>query len=316
MVSEPLISIITPVFNGATYIAETIDSVLNATIAVPYEYLVINDGSSDKTLEILETYGNKIRTLSHANIGESESVNRGLENAKGKYILVISADDPLLTADLIDQAVPILEAKRSVVALYPDWKIIDELGETLKINILPEYSDELMIGHCRCLPGPGVVFRKDAALKIGGRRKKWKFVGDYDFWLRLSRVGKIERLPGVLAQWRNNQGSTSISHRGAEMANNRIQVIEDFLTEHEIDSRLSRKALGTAYYMAARLAFFDPIINGRELIFKSFKLRRSWPEEAKVHIVIYLLLMPISTRIMDLFPILKTKIIDSNSGKV
>jgi hypothetical protein len=316
MVSEPLVSIITPIYNGANFIAETIDSVLNAEIKIPFEYLVLNDGSSDQTLEILQSYGNRVRTLSHENIGESMTVNRGLENAVGKYILILSADDPLLTADLIHMAVSVLEEKSSTVAVYPDWKVIGEAGETLKINILPEYSDEIMIGHCRCLPGPGVVFRKDAALKIGGRRKKWKFVGDYDFWLRLSREGRIERLPGVLAQWRNNQGSTSISQRGTEMANDRIQVIEEFLTEHEIDSKLTRKALGNAYYMAARLAFFDPIINGRELLSKSFKLRRSWPEEAKVQIVIYLLLMPISTRIMELFPILKTKIIEINSSKV
>jgi len=316
MVSEPLVSIITPVYNGANFIAETIDSVLNAEVEIPFEYLVINDGSSDQTLEILKSYGNRVRTLSHENIGESMTVNRGLENAVGRYILILSADDPLLTADLINMAVSVLEAKSSTVAVYPDWKVIGEAGETLKINILPEYSDEIMIGHCRCLPGPGVVFRKDAALKIGGRRKKWKFVGDYDFWLRLSREGRIERLPGVLAQWRNSQGSTSISQRGIEMANDRIQVIEEFLTEHEIDSKLTRKALGNAYYMAARLAFFDPIIKGRELLFKSFKLRRSWPEEAKVHIVIYLLLIPISTRIMELFPTLKTKIIEINSGKV
>jgi len=315
MVPQPLISIITPVFNGASFIVETVDSVLNAAIAIPYEYLVINDGSSDKTLEILETYGKKIRTLSHENIGESATVNRGLENANGKYILIISADDPLLTGDLISQAVSILEAKSSVVALYPDWKIINESGETLKINILPEYSDELMIGCCRCLPGPGVVFRKCAALKIGGRRKKWKFVGDYDFWLRLSREGKIQRLPGVLAQWRNNQGSTSISQRGPRMAAERIQVIEEFVSEYELPKSLSQEALGNAYYMAARLAFFDSKINGRKLLFKSFKLRQGWPEEAKVHIVIFLILTPLSSKLINLFPKIKTRIIEADSRR-
>ena len=55
---RPIISIITPVFNGEKYIAETIDSILNSSIDIPYEYLVIDDGSTDSTLEILRNYGN------------------------------------------------------------------------------------------------------------------------------------------------------------------------------------------------------------------------------------------------------------------
>ena len=71
MAPTPLISIITPVYNGQKYIAETIDSVLNASINIPFEYLVLNDGSQDSTLAILEGYGDKIQTISHENMGES-----------------------------------------------------------------------------------------------------------------------------------------------------------------------------------------------------------------------------------------------------
>jgi glycosyltransferase involved in cell wall biosynthesis len=309
MAPTPLISIITPVFNGEKYIAETVDSVLNASINIPFEYLVLNDGSQDTTLAILESYGDKIQTISHENMGESATVNSGLENARGKYILVISADDPLLTGELVDKAIQILEGEPLVVALYPDWKIIDEYGNTLKVKILPEYSDEIMIGRCRCLPGPGVVFRKDAAIKIGGRRAKWKYVGDYDFWLRLSRVGRIQRLPGVLAQWRDNEDSTSISQRGQAMALDRIQVMEDFISEHDIPLNLSRKAIANAYCVAARLAFFDSTVEGRTLLFKAIKHRHGWPEEARIHIVLYLLLTPISTFLLKQFPSITARIV-------
>ena len=310
MAPTPLISIITPVYNGEKYIAETIDSVLNASINIPFEYLVLNDGSQDSTLAILESYGDKIQTISHENMGESATVNFGLENARGKFILVISADDPLLTGELINKAVQILESEPLIVALYPDWRIIDKFGTTLKVNILPDYSDEIMIGRCRCLPGPGVIFRKDAAIKIGGRRAKWKYVGDYDFWLRLSRVGRIQRLPGVLAQWRDNEDSTSISQRGQAMALDRIQVMEDFIIEHDIPLKLSRKAIANAYCLAARLAFFDSRVKGRTLLFKAIKHRHGWPEEARVHIVAYLLLMPMSTLMMRIFPSIKARIIN------
>jgi glycosyltransferase involved in cell wall biosynthesis len=301
MNDRPILTIITPVYNGEKYISETIESVINASIKYSYEYIVLDDGSNDSTLKTLNTYKDKIKIFSHKNIGESATVNRGLENALGEFILVISADDPLLTSDLINKACYILIENPSIVAIYPDWRIIDQNGRTLRNKILPDFTDDLLIGHCKCLPGPGTLFRKDKALQVGGRRSEWKFVGDYDFWLRLSRVGKIVRLPGVLAQWRENQDSTSISQRDNKMAVERIKVIENFLLENDISKDLHRKALGNAYYLAARLAFFDTKIKGRSLLIKAFKYRRRWPEEARLYVVLYLLLTPLSSIIFKPF---------------
>ena len=309
MNSNPVLTIITPVYNGEKYIAETIESVINSQITYPYEYIVLDDGSTDSTLRILQSYNQRIKIFSHKNVGESATVNIGLENASGEFMLVISADDPLLTSELIDRACKILIENSSIVAIYPDWKIIDQSGKTLRNKILPEFNDDLFIGHCKCLPGPGTVFRRDKALQIGGRRSGWKFVGDYDFWLRLSRVGKIVRLPGVLAQWRENQNSTSVSQRDNRMAMERIKVIENYLFENKTSEDLSRKALGNAYYLAARLAFFDPKINGRFLLFKAFRYRRGWPEEARLYVVLHLILMPLSSVISRPFSKLVTRII-------
>jgi glycosyltransferase involved in cell wall biosynthesis len=308
MTAPPIISIITPVFNGEKYIEETIRSVLDARIDLEYEYLVLNDGSTDSTLKIIRKFEDKVKVYSHENIGESETVNRGIQYATGEYLLVLSADDPLLTKDLLSKASIELNSNINLVAVYPDWKIISSNGQDLEFVILPEYSDEIMIGQNRCLPGPGVVFRRDAALKIGGRRKIWKFVGDYDFWLRLSRLGSIQRLPGILAQWRDSADSTSISQRGALMASERIRVIESFLLENNLEAKLQRIAKSNSFMLAARLNFFDPDIKGRALLFKSFITRRGWPETAQFSVVLYLLLTPISRIVLELFPKVKLKI--------
>jgi glycosyltransferase involved in cell wall biosynthesis len=295
MVLKPVITIITPVYNAEKFIAETISSVLNAQIIIPYEYIVIDDGSTDSTAKILNKYANRIKIFMQSNIGESATVNRGLDIAQGDFVLVISADDPLLSGELINQACKILVDRPELVAIYPDWKIINEFGQLIKTKVVSEYSEEIMIGRCKCLPGPGTIFRKSAALKVGGRKKQWKYVGDYDFWLRISRVGKIIRMPGVMAQWRQNENSTSTSQRGIAMAVERIDVIRDFLEENILPLRLRRKALGNSYYLAARLAFFDSQINGRSLLIKAFKFRRGWPEEAKIQVVAYIFLMPVSS---------------------
>ena len=308
MLNELVLTIITPVYNGEKYISETIESIISAKIQVGYEYLVINDGSTDSTSLILDRYKDKIKIHAQQNLGESAAVNNGLKHSRGDFVLVVNADDPLLTGDLINKGIKILVADPSIVAIYPDWKIISDNMETKKIKILPEYTDEIMIGRCRCLPGPGTLFRKDTALKIGGRSANWKFVSDYDFWIRMSRQGVIVRLPGVLAQWRESLSSTSFSQRGKSMAIERIKVMEKFLLENKISVPLQRKALGNSYYLAARLAFFDSTIAGRKLLFQAFKNRRGWPEEAKLHVVIYLLLMPVSSRLVYKFPKLVQRI--------
>ena len=92
------------------------------------------------------------------------------------------------------------------------------------------------------------------------------------------------------------------------MASDRIRVMEDFISRNDLPVDLASKALGNAYYIAARLAFFDSKVNGRQLVLKAFKYRRGWPEEARIHVVVYLLLMPISSFMFELFPSIKAKI--------
>lgn len=308
MANRPILSIITPVFNGEKYIAETVNSVLSARIHFKFEYLVLNDGSTDKTLEVLEKYRGVLKIFTHNNMGESATVNKGIENAVGDFILVLNADDPLLTEDLINVGCKVMIDNPFLVAIYPDWKVINPIGKTIKVNILPEYSDEIMIGECRSLPGPGAIFRRSSAIKISGRSTKWKYVGDYDFWLRLSRIGEIRRIPGILAQWRESPSSTSISNRGLEMATERIEVVSHFLRENIVPKNIKKMAKGNSYYLAARLAFFDSRINGRNYFLKSIWYYRGWPNIAKLHIAVYLMFLPFSKNIVDKFPKLVAKI--------
>jgi glycosyltransferase involved in cell wall biosynthesis len=293
-VTMPDITIVTAVFNGAEYIQETINSVLECASGINYEYIVVNDGSTDNTLELLEAFGSRISVINQQNCGESESVTRAFQKARGNYLLVVSADDPLLTPKLFDEVFEWFKSDKNLVAVYPDWQMIDPAGNLLQTVYVPDYSDELLIGECRTLPGPGVIFRKDAALSIGGRLSKWVFVGDYDFWLRLSRLGEIRHRSEVLAQWRHHPTSTSVSKRGIDMARERIEVVEDFLSKNKVDPHLARKSLGHAYYTAARLTFFSRDVPGKKYLFRAFVLRQRWVEAAEFKVIAFILLDPIS----------------------
>ena len=137
---NPKISVITPVYNGAEFIRETIESVLNAITQIQFEYIVVNDGSTDSTLQILSEYSEQIKILSFENQGESASVNEGLFAAKGEYILVVSADDPILDGSLFEESARILDFNPKTVAVYPDWQVINETGE-IKRKIIDHVSD-------------------------------------------------------------------------------------------------------------------------------------------------------------------------------
>jgi glycosyltransferase involved in cell wall biosynthesis len=298
---NPIVTVVTAVYNGEDYIEETILSVLSAARSIEFEYIVVNDGSTDSTLRILEKFQGQIRIIDKANSGESESVTIAFGEALGEYLIVVSADDPLPSDKLFEKSFDDFSSDLNLVAIYPDWNMIGPQGEVLKTIRVPEYSDELLIGRCITLPGPGVIFRKSAALKIGGRRKKWTFVGDYDFWLRLSRIGELRHRPEVLAQWRYHPGSTSVNKRGPKMASERIAVVEEFLSEFSVNPKIARMALGSAYFMAARLVFFNSQVPGKRYLIQAFQKRKGWVEEARLHIILYILLIPISSGFYKLF---------------
>ena len=297
---NPIVTVVTAVYNGEDYIEETILSVLSAARNIDFEYIVVNDGSTDNTLSILKKFQRQIKIIDKSNSGESESVTIAFGEALGEYLIVVSADDPLQSEKLFEKSFDDFENDPNLVAIYPDWNMIGPQGEVLKTIKVPDYSDELLIGRCITLPGPGVIFRKSAALKIGGRRKKWTFVGDYDFWLRLSRIGELRHRPEVLAQWRYHPGSTSVNKRGPKMANERIAVVEEFLSEFPVNSKISRMALGSAYFMAERLVFFSKEVPGKIYLINAFQKRRGWVEEARIHIIFYILLLPISSGLYKL----------------
>ena len=299
--SKPKISIITTVFNGEDYLESTIESVLDCASEINFEYIVINDGSTDKTSNILHKYATEIKVINQDNIGESASVTKGFNLAKGELVMVLSADDPLFTKEIFRNMFELFEENENLVAVYPDWNLIDSTGKILKKILVPDYSDELLIGRFRTLPGPGVIIRKKAALTIGGRRSKWVYVGDYDFWLRLSRIGEIRHRPQVLAQWREHPNSTSVKRKNFAMASERIAVIEEFVEEFKINDKLKKMALGNAYYMAARLSYFDPKIPGRKWLMQALRYRRGIPEESKLSHLLFLMTFPISFKVTKLF---------------
>lgn len=303
-IDHPDFTVITPVFNGAKYLEETVNSVMKYAPVGNYEYIVVNDGSTDATSSILNKFEKSVLIINQSNSGEAAAVNRALQSARGRYSIVVSADDPLCCSKLFDEAQDILNTKQEVVAVYPDWQMINSEGHVIREIRTLEYSLDSLLGLNICIPGPGAIFRTEAALQIGGRNILLRFGSDYDFWLRLAMFGDFKRIPKILAQWRFHEESTSIKMRGLEMATERIQIIETFLEANDFPILLKQKARGNVYYRAALLGYFDDKIPYRTLLVKSLIFRRGWVEAAKFYQIMYLLGSPFTKVLWDLAKVL------------
>lgn len=296
-------SIITPVYNGESFISETVESVLlNLDPNLRFEYLIIDDGSTDNTKNILEKYSQNglVKVFSIKNSGEAAAVNYALEKALGEYILIVNADDPLLSPRLFTLANEIFKSNEKVVVVYPDWNIVSESNLILETKKLPSYSFEVMVGEFQCLPGPGSIFRRSLALKVGGRSTLYRFVSDYNFWLKLSLQGDFFHIPEVLAQWRSHSESTSVNSKGYEMGMERIKVIEEFINYANIKKSLKRKAISHAYYHSALLSYFSREVPGRKWMLKAFLIQRGWIKNADIRIVVFCLLYPFSRYLLPI----------------
>ena len=235
----PLVTIITPAYNRANLITETIESVLSQDYP-NLEYIVLDDGSTDATRDIIKRYDGRLRWESHPNIGETLTVNKGFSLACGEIIGVVNSDDPLLPG-AIRRAVETLLAKPSAVVAYPDWLLIDEFGKKLQVVRCRDFISraDMVRGHY-CLPGPGAFFRRKVIERIGGRDPAFRYVGDFDFWLRAGLLGDFVRIPEVLATFRTHADSTSVLSPSEDMAMEHFHVIDNIFNDSILQNDLKK----------------------------------------------------------------------------
>lgn len=213
--NNPLVTIITPAYNCEKFIEQTMDSVLENGYE-HIKYIVIDDKSTDNTLDILAgyEYGIEDRRLFvvswKQNYGEQFTVNAGFDYVKkmrGKYFMIVNADDPLLPS-AVSKMVEFMEAHPDILCAYPDWESINKDGSHRAYITSREYDFNYMINHHTCLPSVGSMFRS-SVLKTIKRDESYRWLGDFDFWLKVGFAGPMARVPETLATWRHREGQAS-----------------------------------------------------------------------------------------------------------
>lgn len=198
----PLVSVITPSYNQAEFIKETIESVWSQDYP-NMEHIVVDGGSSDGTLDILNQYthlGERFRFISEPDRGQSHAINKGLKMAKGEIIGWLNSDDTYLPG-AIRKAVDALQG-------HPDWAVV--YGNAYHVNqhnyILNHYPikpfDRKSLFEFCIICQPAAFLRKDVFEAVGGVDETLHFCMDYDLWIRISKDYPIGYIAEYLANSR------------------------------------------------------------------------------------------------------------------
>jgi glycosyltransferase involved in cell wall biosynthesis len=244
----PLISVIMPVYNGEKTIRETIESVFNQTFP-DWELIVINDGSQDATLQILNSIQDpRLRVFSYPNAGQATSRNRGISQACGEYISFIDADD-LWTPDKLEAQLQVLQANPQAAVAYSWTKCIDEVGQVSRrgshISVTGDvYKNLLVVNFLE--NGSNPLIRRQALNEIGSFDESLTPAEDWDLWLRLAARYHFEVVSSPQILYRVSVKSATANVWRLEAAC--LEVIERACTQApESVEHLKKYSLGNTY---------------------------------------------------------------------
>jgi glycosyltransferase involved in cell wall biosynthesis len=260
--TSPLVSIVTPSFNQADFLKETIRSVLEQDYP-NVEYLVVDGGSSDGSVEIVKRYADRLAWwTSEPDRGQAHALNKGFARARGEYVGWICADDTLFRAAL-SRLVAALEADSTLALAYGDAVYTDERSVRKDSALSGPWDPARMVAEAQVRnQQPATLYRRSAADAVGPLNERaWYFL-DFEFTVRLAGVGNGVHVPEPLATYRIHPAGKSTGHplRKAEDA---LRCADEFLTSELVPeplrayARSGRAALcrtaGQNFYAAEEL---------------------------------------------------------------
>jgi glycosyltransferase involved in cell wall biosynthesis len=238
------ITVLMPAYNAGKYIAEAIQSVLTQTFT-DFELLIVNNGSTDTTVnEILHFTDTRIKLIDEYRPGIGFALNKGLQEAKGKYIARFDADD-ICDPSRLERQFNFLENNPGYVLCGSDAEYIAESGEHLfYFRCIGHDHEEIMeqlYAYCPFIHS-SVMYRKDAVLETGSYSIDAHNFEDYLLWVQLIKHGKYRNIPERLIKVRFNPASVTIDEkwRGMRFRQLKRRIIQQgFVTRAEGEELLS-----------------------------------------------------------------------------
>jgi len=210
--AKPLVSIVMPTRNHGHFIRESIDSVLSQSY--PNVELIVMDGAStDDTVEILKSYGERIRWISEPDNGQADAINKGMGKVSGDILAYLNSDDILLPGAL-EKVVDYFNEHPECDMVYGDADYIDKDGYVTGQYVTAEFSFDRLMHDC-CVCQPAAFWRRRAAERTGAFNAELQTAMDYEYWLRLAADGSIIHYTRQkLAQSRLHEDAKTLAMRG------------------------------------------------------------------------------------------------------
>lgn len=213
----PPVSVVMPVYNGERYLAEAIESVLRQTHG-DFEFIIVNDGSTDRTGEIIEGYAardGRIKVICQTNAGQAESLNRALAVASNEWVAVLDADDVCMPHRLETQ-LRVLQREPWIRVLGSHAVQIDQWGAERGIRAvgprsLPEFRRLVEQGGQVVLVHPSVMMHRPTIMALGGYDSSFGAAADIELWSRVSDEHVVVSLPETLIYYRTHTVNMSMT---------------------------------------------------------------------------------------------------------
>lgn len=252
--NTPTVSIVIPAYNHADFLKQAIESVLGQNYP-QIELIVLDDGSTDSTREILAEYSGKFFWETQQNMGQARTLNKGWAMSKGAYLSYLAADD-YLHPGAVKAAVEKLVANPQVVLTYCDFNMVNSHSQILRRKRTPDFSYTDLAVRLICQPGPGVFFCRDAFERAGFWDESLRRIPDFEYWLRLGLEGPFERIPKALASYRMHDQSQSFGPIAVDRAEEMVNVISTHFQNVRLPPEIAHakpEAMSNAHLVSARM---------------------------------------------------------------
>jgi glycosyltransferase involved in cell wall biosynthesis len=254
---QPQLALVTPAYNQAQFIADTVRSVLAQD--VPVEYLVINDGSTDGTMAVLETFGDSVVVVSRENRGQTATINEGWRRTSAPIIGWLNSDDTLLPG-AARFVLNFLNSHPDVDIVYGTTVFTDSEGRISGEPAGEPYDADLILRRAKNpIPQPSAFIRRRVLERVGYLNESLYYFMDWDFWLRSCVEHCIVHVDRPLSTYRLHGASKTVAEQ-PKVAPEILAVYEGFFDSPWLPTRIL--ALKEESLFFARLASAAYLLHG------------------------------------------------------
>jgi hypothetical protein len=251
-VTLPLVSIITPSYNQAAYLEQTLRSVFDQDYE-PLEYLVVDGSSTDGSVEIIQRYAERLAWwVSERDDGQAEAIDKGMRRARGEIVAWLNSDD-LYLPGAVAQAAAALQADPALGMVFGDAVTIDPQGKTLNRLSFGDWGLAELL-RFRIICQPAVFMRRIVLEQAGLLDPGYHFMLDHHLWLRMARRAPVRHVPAVWAAARHHPGAKNVA-QAPGFARETLRLLEWMQAQPDLAARVQadrRRIEAGAYRLEAR----------------------------------------------------------------